>query len=190
MAPQIPNYSQSAVDKDGLFTSTWFAYFENVYRAIRSNLPTKLSGILDIETTPVGNVGGGTNDLITYSLPANMMQNNGDYLEIEAWGTYAANANNKTVTLNFGSQVILTTGAIAANSGSWKINASIVRLSPTTQEINAQIIAGNASVTTSSTRTAGTQDLTAAVTIKCTGAATSDNDIIQKIMITKLSPND
>ena len=32
MAPQIPNYSQTAIDKDGKFTSTWFTYFENVYR--------------------------------------------------------------------------------------------------------------------------------------------------------------
>lgn len=193
-APQIPNNSQEATDESGKFTSVWFTYLQGIYKAIRADLPTKLSGVLNINTAPVSNIGGGTDDLITYLLPASMMKNNGDYLEIEGWGTLAANGNNKTITVNFGSQTIYTTAANAANDGTWSFHAKIVRLTPTTQEIMVQFLSNNTDLQNDPQypvfRTAGTQDLTTAITIKCTGTATSDGDIAQKLMIIKLSPDD
>lgn len=193
-APQIPNNSVKATDENDIFTSEWFTYLQGIYKAIRADLPTKLSGVLNINTTPVSNIGGGTDDLITYLLPAKMMRNNGDYLEVEGWGILGTNGNNKTITINFGSQVIYTTAANAANDGTWSFHAKIARLSPTTQEIEVQFLSNNTDLQNDPQypvfRTAGTQDLTTAITIKCTGTATSDSDITQNIMITKLSPND
>jgi hypothetical protein len=192
--PQIPNNSVPATDENSIFTSEWFTYLQGIYKAIRSNLPTKLSGILNINTIPASNIDSGTDDLITYSLPANMMKNNGDYLEVEGWGILATNNNNKTITINFGSQVIYTTAANAANGGTWSFHAKIARLSPTTQEIAVQFLSNNSDLQNDpqypAFRTIGTQDLTTAIIIKATGTATSNNDITQKIMIIKLSPND
>lgn len=194
MAIQIPNCLEPAIDENKVFTTSWVTYLQGVYKALRANLPTKLSGVLNINTTPVGNIGVGADDLITYSLPANMMKNNGDYLEVEGWGTLAANANSKTITVNFGSQVIYTTAANAANGGSWSFRAKIVRLTETTQSIDVDFLSNNTTLQNDANyptvTTDGTQDLTTAIAIKCTGEAVDDNDIIQQIQIIKLSPND
>jgi hypothetical protein len=193
-SPQIPSQQQPISDSDGITTTSWFTFLQSIYKAIRANLPTKLSGILNIDVTPVGNIGGGTDDLISYSLPANIMKNDGDYLEVEGWGILAANGNNKTITVNFGSQTIYTTAANAANAGTWSFKAKIIRLTSSTQEIVVEFLSNNTDLQNDTDypafRTAGTQDLTSALIIKCTGAATSNNDIVQKAQIIKLSPND
>lgn len=188
--PQIPNNSEPATDENDLFNTAWYTWLQGVYKFCRFDLPTKLSGILNVSTTPASNDDINATNLSSYTLPAKMMKNNGDYLEIETWGTFAANGNGKNVTLEFGSQVILTTGATSPNDGSWRIGASILRLSATTQEIDAFIISGNTTISTFSIRTAGTQDLTQSVIIKCTGTGGASGDISQKAMIIKLSPND
>lgn len=189
MKVAIPSAAEILTTETFNATPSWFTFFQNIWRAIRGDLGLNLSGMLSVNTAQAANSGAGETDLITYSLGANSLVNNGDILEIEAWGIYAANANNKTVKLVFGSQTILTTGAIAANDGSWKINATIIRESATTQEIVTQIISSNSSVADSTTRTAGTQDLATALTIKCTGTGTSSSDIIQYALKINLTPN-
>jgi hypothetical protein len=189
-SPQIPQSDQPVLDEFGFFTTSWFTFFQSVYKAIRSPFKVKLSGIINVNSTPASNTSTGETDLITYLLAADTLVNNQDVLEIDAWGTYAANANNKTVKLVFGSQTILTTGAVAANDGTWKISARIIRNSATTQEIEADTISSNSGVVDSATRTAGTQDLTTALTIKCTGTGGATSDITQYAMIVRLTPYD
>jgi len=185
----IPSASQLFTNDKFFINTTWFTFLQNVWRAIRGDLGLSLSGMLSVNTTSAGNVGVGEYDLITYTLAANNLTNNGDVLEIEAWGIYAANANNKTVKLAFGSQTILTTGVIAANDGTWSIKAKIIRKTETTQEIVTEILSSNSSVIDSATRTAGTQTLTSNITIKCTGTGVSDNDIVQYALKINLTPN-
>ncbi len=115
------------------------------------------------------------------------MANNGDILTIKSSGVFAANADNKTLKLKFGSQTILDTGAVGANGTSWEINATIIRKSSTTQEISATAISNN---TAYGARTAGTQDLTTAIDIKCTGQGASSDDLTQYSQIIGLTPND
>lgn len=189
MLNAIPSVTEPISYENGKITNSWFTFLEKVFRITGGNYGLTLSGNLDVNTTQTSNSGAGETDLITYSLPANSLVNDGDVLEVKAWGTYAANGNNKTVKLKFGSQTILDTGAVAANSGAWEINATIVRLSATTQTISAMIISGNSSVADSATRTAGTQTLSSDLTIKCTGQGTSSNDITEYCQIIKLTPN-
>ena len=191
MTLQLPA-AREIIIEDGtfeIFNTSWFKYLEGVYRAIRGGSDIKLGGLLDINTTSASNVGVGSTDMIEYTLPANTLTTTGDILKIEAWGVYAANANNKTVTLEFGGQTILTTGSIAANAGSWKITASIIRTGASTQEIITEIISSNSSVTDSVTRTAGTQTLSNDLTIKCTSTGGADDDITQYSLLTNLFPN-
>ncbi len=119
-----------------------------------------------------------------------LLKNIGDEVNIKAWGSYAANGDDKTIKLKFGSQTILDTGAIAANDGSWQIESSIVKISDTTQEIIASIISSNPSVLGSCTRTAGSQTLTSSNIIKITGQGISSDDITQYAMIVKFTTND
>lgn len=185
-----PNSDQTVIGNGNLFTATWYVYLQAIFKAIRAKFKLNLSGIISVDTTAASNSGSGETDLITYTVTANTLENNGDIVSVKAWGVFAANANNKTLKLKFGSQTILTTGAVAANDGSWEINATIIRKTPTTQEITASITSSNTSITQSSTRTAGTQDLTTDVIIKCTGQGTSTTDLTEDALVIGLTPND
>ena len=70
-------------------------------------------GVLNVNTTAVGNVTTGEDNLITYSLPANTLSVNGMALRIVAWGLTANNANAKTLKVYFGTVVIGTLRAWA-----------------------------------------------------------------------------
>jgi hypothetical protein len=152
-----------------------------------SSSTASIGGILNVNTTGVGNIGAGEDDLITYILPASTLGTNADILEIIAWGTTAANANNKTIKLYFGSTVLIDTGAVAANNIDWQIRALIVRKTASTEDAIADFIAG-ATFTNKSDRTTPAETLTGAVTIKCTGTGTADNDIVQQGMVIKWFP--
>jgi hypothetical protein len=153
-----------------------------------TNFTSIVNGRLKTDITPVGNVGAGEDTLITYTMPAWVMRTNKDTLEIEAYGTFAATANNKTLKLHWGSQTIMDSGALAINDGSWRITATIVRLSATTQECIATLTTSDALLPIKTTRTAGTQTTTSTVVIKCTGEGTASDDISQKVMNIKFTP--
>ncbi len=193
-SPQIPQSDQPVLDEFGFFTTSWFTYFQGIYKAIRSPLKLKLSGVLNVNTTPASNTGSAETDLITYSLAADTMINDQDIVEIEAWGKFAANANNKTVTLKFGGQTIYTTAANAANDGTWNVSARIIRTAAATQEIVANMLSNNTDLQNDAQypafRTAGTQDLSTNLTIKCTGTGSLTSDITQYALIVRLTPYD
>lgn len=134
-------------------------------------------------TSGTGNVGVGEDDLMTYSLPASTMFLNKQAIEIIAWGTTAANANNKQVKMYFGAAQLIATGAVAANSKDWELHAIVVRLSNTSQH---GVTRGNFNgAALASDFTAPTETLSGAITIKCTGEATADNDIVQRGLIVR-----
>ncbi len=188
MTLSLPDSGEIITDEKQLITISWFTFFQDVWKAIRGGLGISIGGTISTNTTAAGNSGSGETTTMTYAVTP--MSSNGDEISVKAWGTYAANANNKTIKLKFGGQTILTTGAIAANAGSWQIEATIIRTAAATQEIIATIISSNASVVESATRTAGTQDLTASNDLIITAQGTSSDDITQNAMVVKLTPID
>jgi len=154
-------------------------------RAGGSVVDIPLGGTLTVDTTSVGNVGAGEDTLITYSMAANTLNLDGNFLEIFAWGITAANANNKTIKLKFGTTTLLDTGAVAANNANWSITSKIIRTAAATQQVISSIISDNSLIIDSSTFTASTEDLTTSLSILCTGEATTNDDIIQKGLIVK-----
>lgn len=185
----IPSSDQPVTDQNQKSTSTWFTFFHDVWQAVRGGLNIAIGGIISINTDPTFNVSSGETILMNYIVAANMLINNKDTIDIKAWGVFAANANNKTVKLVFGSQTILTTGAVAANDGSWQIEATIVRKLIASQEIISSVISSNTSIIQSTTRTAGTQNLNTNNTIKITGQGSATNDITQYGLKIILTPN-
>ena len=154
-------------------------------RAGNSAVNIRLGGTLRVDNTPVGNVGAGEDTLITYAMAANTLSSDKQYLEISAWGTVAANANSKTIKLHLGSTELLTTGAVAANSGSWQINCQLVRSAAASEQSIAKIISSNALIIDSATFLDVTEDLTTNLNIFCTGEGTTTDDVIQKGLIIK-----
>ena len=100
---------------EGGFTKPWTKFFFNVARKIGADKLYSLGGRLTTDVTAVGNISTGVDTLISYSLPTNTLLNVGDVLEITAYGTQAANANNKTIKLVFGTTELFTTGAVGSN---------------------------------------------------------------------------
>lgn len=170
------------------FRGTWSKYFEQVWRKVGGGAVYSLGGRLTTNTTAVGNVGSGADDLITYTLEKNTLSILGDVLEITAFGTGAANANNKTIKLLLGTTELFSTGAVGSNNKDWEINCKIIRTAAATQECISQFNGDTVLVTQTADYISGTEDFTTDLTIKCTGEATSNDDIIQKGLIVKLFP--
>lgn len=139
-------------------------------------------GTMHVNTTSVGNVGAGEDDLMTYSLPANSLAADLDYIHLEMSGTFAATGANKRVRAYFGSTVLIDTTAVPFSSEHWTIESTIVRTSGTTQRAKTNLRTSFATVVTCAYATPG-ETLSGAVTVKCTGEATSNNDITQTMHV-------
>jgi len=142
----------------------------------------KRAKVLSMLTTAVGNVGVGTDDLMSYTLPAATLGTDGQALRVTVWGTTAANANAKTIVFNFGATTVTINATTAApNNQNWRAVFEIVRTGAATQVLAGSGTAG--AVLEGTYSAAPTATLSAAVVIKTTGAATADNDIVQRGML-------
>ncbi len=131
-------------------------------------------------------------DLSTTDLPANLLFTNNAGIWIEAWGTTAANTNNKTIKLYFGGTVIAnSTNLIAApNNIGWKIRATVMRRGSSSQTYFSEVSGGGHPPFTAAGTLSATD--TAAITVKDTGqnGSASANDIVhQGLCIYFLPPN-
>ena len=143
-------------------------------------------GTANVNTTAVGNVGAGTDDLMTYSHPANSLSAVGKGVRITAWGTAANNANAKTVTLAYGATTLVSTALTISQAGTWSITAIVIATGGSTQEAFATLNQGGAATLVDVERTTPGETLTGAVTIKCTGTATTTNDIVQEGLVVEM----
>lgn len=146
--------------------------------AITDHRVMLLKRVIPVNLTPVGNVGSGEDDLMTYPLPANSLSA-GRGLRIKAWGTTANNGNSKQVKLFFGSLAILTTALTVSQAGVWEIEAEVYSTGTDAQRYIARLLQGGATTLIDAEQGTHTQDDGATITIKCTGEATSNNDIQQ-----------
>src|SRR3990172_4242167 len=138
----------------------------------------KRAKVLSMLTTAVGNVGVGTDDLMSYTLPAATLGTDGQVLRVTVWGITAGNANAKTIVFNFGATTVTINAVTAApNAQNWRAVFEIVRTGATAQRLSGFGTAGVIPEGTYAATPAAT--LSAAVVIKVTGAATADNDIVQ-----------
>lgn len=152
-----------------------------------------LSGIslrnLTVNTTTVGNVGTGEDDLRTYSVPAATLAVNGDHLVWEAAGTFAGTANDKRVKVKFGATTMFDTGVLAITAaGDWQVNGLVIRTGAATQRCVARFTSTDAALPTATDYTTAAETLSGAITLKLTGEATANNDIVQELLIVRLLP--
>lgn len=152
-----------------------------------------LIGKANINTTAVGNVGGGEDDLMTFSLAANSLSAVGKGIRVTAWGTAANNANAKSVRLAIGGVGILVALVVSINSA-WKIDYLIISTGTNTQDVFHRISQINSGATpnvsvmdTISPATGAAShpnvDTSTVLVIKCTGTGVADNDIVQEGML-------
>ena len=144
-------------------------------------------GVLDVDTTAVTTTGTSEETIQSYSLPAGALKRNGQSLRVRAWGTTAANGNDKTVKLTFGATTLVSTGALAANAKDWYLEAIVVRTGAATQEAIANGQFNGAIVVTD--RTAPAETLADAITIatKVTDATALGGTLMKGWMVEMLS---
>lgn len=138
---------------------------------------------LDSNATAVGNVGTGEDDLMTHALIASQLGTDGDGFQFECWGTIANNSNAKTVKAYFGSTALVSVALPTSVAASWHIRGAVIRTGSATQEAVATLTVGAATTYPTTTQSNPAETLSNAITFKCTGTATADNDIIQEGMI-------
>ena len=147
-----------------------------------------LVGVASVNTTAVGNVGAGDDDLMTYSLPANSLSVNGKGLRVLAWGTTANNANAKILSFKFGAVTVFQRTLTASQLGYWHAEILIFRSGANAQKL-FWILSESAFNTIAANKQAeevdaGTSETdTSAITVKFTGQGTANNDITQEVML-------
>ena len=133
----------------------------------------RAAGLLTAQLTPTGNGADTTEDTLqTFSFPANTFDAIGRCIKIEAWGSFAANSDTKTVRVYFGVAFYNSTGLTSSGS-SWYIWARVCKTGSNTQtSIATGIFANTLPVT--NIGSPGQTD-TSAITIKVTGQAGTGN---------------
>jgi hypothetical protein len=162
---------------------------------------------IGINITSVGNVGAGLDPLHSFSLPADSLRNDGDYLHVFFGGDYAANANLKRVVASFGGTAWEDTGLRdLVDGGGWAIAVRIARLSATSVLVSGGIGANSLAVTSllNVPNTFGEGFLSAArnrlitllpnlnlnaTTILVSGEGTANDDVVQNLSIIELVQN-
>jgi hypothetical protein len=145
-----------------------------------------LVGVINVNTTQAGSNLAVETDLMTYALPANALSANNKGVRIQAWGTFAANANSKAVRLYFGATRVNNNFIGTFNSSGWYVEGVILRTGASAQvatgktEIEATNEYRPATFTTPAENTAN------AITIRVTGQGVANNDIVARAMVIEI----
>lgn len=161
-----------------------------VHAGASTSTYARVGGVLNVNTTAVGNVGAGEDDLISYTVPASSMSVNNDFLEFEASGSFAATANNKRIRVKWGSTTIFDTGALVITAASeWCIRGKIVRTGATAQKTTVTFFCSDATLKEMVDEATAAEILSNNLALKLTGEATANDDVKQESLITKWMPN-
>lgn len=144
-----------------------------------------IGGALYVDYVSHGNALAVETTLSNYLIKANTLNENGSFLDVVAWGDYAANGNNKQIRLKFGTTILYDTGVIAANSGSWLIKSNIVRINSASEQIISSILSSNILVLPNINATTPGEDTGIDNLLYITGTGIANNDIVQKGFIIK-----
>jgi len=151
-----------------------------------TNQQTAMIGNAKSDVSTIGNVGVGEDNLLSFVIQANVLANNGDYFECDAFGEFAANANNKTLKCKFGTATIFNTGAVAFNTSNWRLNVKILRTGASAQKCIATFWSNDATTPFLQEINTTANSLASNQTVQFTGEATSNDDITQLHMESKL----
>lgn len=141
------------------------------------------------DVSTIGNVGTGTDNLLSFDIQANVLNNNGDYSEFDAFGEFENNANNKRLAIVFGGTTIFNTGAVAFGSvalTSWRTNTKIVRTGSSSQKCITTFWSTDPSTPFLQEIFLSGENLTINRTVQFQAEATSNYDVVQYHLESKL----
>lgn len=131
---------------------------------------------ISTQVGPVGNSGGAETDLLTKTIDVGTLAKQNSSILLFACGNTAANGNNKTLKLKFGSTTLFNSGAFAGNNISWTLQAEVVRNGAAAEVYWTQFF-GSATLTSGITTGTATESLAISQILKLTGQGTASSDI-------------
>lgn len=137
-----------------------------------------VSGRVHTNTTAVGNVGAGADDLQTHSLTAGTLSADGKVVRVTVEWDVAANGNNKTMEYLIGATVITLRAANPDNNLKFRADILIIRTGAATGRYTAQHLSSSTPYSVFSGTIAETW--ANAITLKGRGTGTADNDIVMR----------
>ena len=147
-----------------------------------------LCAVANVNTTAVGNVGAGEDDLMTYSLPANTLTATTRVIRVTAWFTTAANGNTKSFAAYWGAASLTIVTAAAWSGQTAFATLYIIRTGANTQDF--YLHGGDAAGPTfrMPLRTTATETESGAVTLKFTGESGSSatDDAVNRFMMVEV----
>lgn len=135
----------------------------------------------------ISNSGSSLTVIYDNDLEANLFNATGDLIRGVIFGDWAANANNKSLTINFGGNAILTLGPFAVNGGAFWTEFIVMRVATTTARARTMTITRPVGSTTSIPISNQLADITGiswptSINLEVTAQGTSTDDIIVKGM--------
>lgn len=183
----MPGSSTVATIKAETSSVQSFAFFPSGKLQGGCNIPTSNQqfsalGNLKSDVSSVGNIGTGTDNLLSFGYSANSIANNGDSLTFIFTVVFANNANNKQVEATFGgvSVFLISDTYGAAGQSQAEVIVRIRRTSSTTAKCTATLIGSDTLLRADCQYNEITANFAAGQTFQITGTATATDDIICK----------
>lgn len=154
----------------------------SLFQAGKGGLTCSLQGQISKQFAPLAIAATGIlQTLMSYALPGNSFSQNGAGIFVRTWGTFANNANAKTIQLVIGG-VSLVSGASSTQANvSWEMSATYLRSGAAQQQA---FFGGNiGTVGISKSAIADTANDQAAITIAQKATGVSQSDVIQNGML-------
>lgn len=148
-----------------------------------------LTGAVNLNATAVGNAADTTEDnLMSYALPANSMDQNLRSVRVTAWGDGVSTADATTVKCYFGATAVVTKVLTASQANTWRTTFEVIRTGAATQVASGTLVNGGTASSTVQSNASPGETTSGAITIKCTGqraTTSSANSVRQLGMITE-----
>lgn len=146
-----------------------------------------------VTVSTASNTGGVETDLLISDLQANALQTNYDGLLFDAFGTFANNSHNKTLTFYVGTTPITLISASPIVNQNWHVQGQVWHTGGNSQRVLLKIqyapIATPGTVTEAIIITTTSETDTGAIRFKFTGNASTTGDITQESMFMMFSNN-
>lgn len=143
-------------------------------------------------TNQIQNSGSGETSIQTYSVLASTLGADQDCFEYEVHGTFANNANNKRVRIQWdtgGTPVTaIDTTSLAFQNTSWTIRLKVFRTGATTQKLVGQFFSGDTLLRSKVTYSTGSATLSGAVQIDTFGTGTTTGDVSREAATARFIP--
>ena len=173
----LTNGCSAWADDDGASLSEWVFMSEGLtkyHMGGSADEDLQVPGVVDKQDTAVGNVGAGEDDLMSYTMPADLLDVDAKAIRVTGFGL-GNGADNVTLKFHFGGTTITMNSGSAV--GTWYATIIVMRTGATTQTGMSHFSIG----TSSAAKLIGpSETLSGTVVIKFTGENTTDttNDAV------------